>query len=247
MTDPLATATILLTGGSRGVGAATVLALAARGAAVVFTYREKLARAQAVAAQAAPGRVRPVQADITAPADLDRLIAEAGAALGGLTGLVLNASGGLERERLAADPDFALHLNRDAQLALLDRALPLLRPGGAVVFVTSHWAHFYGQQPVAPAYEEVARGKHAGEQALRARIPALAARGLRLAVVSGDVIEGTITPRLLERSTPGLLEARRAQVGALPTVEEMAAAIVRALEEATLPSGHTLYIGSTAP
>ncbi len=247
MSDPLASATILLTGGSRGVGAATVLALAARGATVVFTYREKLARAQAVAAQTGPGRTLPLPADMTVPADLDRLIEETRAAVGHLSGLVLNASGGMERDRLAVDPDFSLHLNRDAQLALLDRALPLLQPGGAVVFVTSHWAHFYGQKPVVPAYAEVARGKHAGETALRARIPELAARGLRLAVVSGDVIEGTITPRLLERSAPGLLAQRRAQAGTLPTVEDMAAAIVQALADPTLPSGHTLYVGSTEP
>jgi hypothetical protein len=119
--------------------------------------------------------------------------------------------------------------------------------GGTVVFVTSHWAHFYGRQPVPDSYAAVARGKHAGETALRVRQPDLAARGLRLIVVSGDVIDGTITPRLLERAAPGLLAARRAQAGALPTVDDMAAAIVTALADAGLPSGHTLYVGSIAP
>ena len=90
-------------------------------------------------------------------------------------------------------------------------------------------------------------GHTAVAPALRARIPELAARGLRLAVVSGDVIEGTITPRLLERSAPGLLAQRRAQAGTLPTVEDMAAAVVQALADPTLPSGHTLYVGSTEP
>ena len=122
MTDPLASATILLTGGSRGVGAATTTALAARGATVIFTYREKATRAEEVAARAG-GRAIAAQADLTVPADLDRLIATARSVAPRLTGLVLNASGGLEKERLAADPDFPLHLNRDAQLALLDRAL----------------------------------------------------------------------------------------------------------------------------
>jgi NAD(P)-dependent dehydrogenase (short-subunit alcohol dehydrogenase family) len=247
MVEALSTATILLTGGSRGVGAATVLALARRGATVVFTYREKAARAEAVAAQAGPGRAVPVQADITAPTDLARLMEATRMAVGRLTGLVMSASGGMERERLATDPDFALHLNCDAQVALLDHALPLLAPGGTIVFVTSHWAHFYGQQPVIPAYEEVARGKHAGEQALRARLPELAASGLRLLVVSGDLIEGTITPRLLERAAPGLIAGRRGRVGALPTVEDMAEAIVRALGDPALPSGETLYVGSIEP
>ena len=70
MTEALARATILLTGGSRGVGAATVLALTRREATVIFTYREKAARAEEVAARAGPGRAIPAQADITAPEDL---------------------------------------------------------------------------------------------------------------------------------------------------------------------------------
>jgi len=237
--------TALVTGGTSGIGLATAQRFAAEGAHVFITGRRQAQLDEAVASigPSATG----IRSDITVPADLDRLTADTRAAVGHLSGLVLNASGGLERDRLAADPDFSLHLNRDAQLALLDRALPLLQPGGAVVFVTSHWAHFYGQQPVVPAYEDVARGKHGGETALRARIPDLATRGLRLAVVSGDVIEGTITPRLLERSAPGLLAQRRAQAGTLPTVEDMAAAIVQALADQALPSGHTLYVGSTEP
>jgi NAD(P)-dependent dehydrogenase (short-subunit alcohol dehydrogenase family) len=247
MTHPSPTPTILLTGGSRGVGAATVTALCARGATVVFTYREKAARAEAVIAGIAAGRAVAVQADLTVPADRARLIERTRAVTPVLSGLVLNASGGLEKERLAVDPDFPLHLNRDAQLALLDAALPLLAPGGVIVFVTSHWAHFYGQQPVPPVYDAVARGKHAGEAALRARLPELETRGLRLAVVSGDVIEGTITPRLLERASPGLMANRRADAGQLPTVDDMAAAIVQALSDESLTTGATLYVGSTVP
>lgn len=245
MTDAEAQRWVLLTGGSRGVGASTVLALVRHGYHVVFTYREKEARARAVMAQAGETATRAVQADVTTASDLERLIDETRTTTPRLAGLVLNASGGMERERLAADPDFPLRLNRDAQLDLLDRALPLLDKGSLVVFVTSHWAHFYGKEPVVPAYEPVAMSKHAGETALRERIPDLTDRGIRLVVVSGDVIEGTITPRLLERSQAGILERRRAQVGALPTTEDMAAAIVQAFEDTSLPSGHTLYVGST--
>ena len=42
--------------------------------------------------------------------------------------------------------------------------------------------------------------------------------------MSGDLIEGTITPKLLERQSPGLIEKRRRAVGALPGVEEFSAA-----------------------
>jgi hypothetical protein len=66
-----------------------------------------------------------------------------------------------------------------------------------------------------------------------------------LAVVSGDVIEGTITPKLLERAQPGVLETRRAEAGVLPTVAEFAQAIVDAAAARDLPSGHTVFVGST--
>ena len=45
-------AVALVTGGSRGIGAATVLALARRGFDVALTYRNKAARAESVAAEA---------------------------------------------------------------------------------------------------------------------------------------------------------------------------------------------------
>jgi hypothetical protein len=118
-------------------------------------------------------------------------------------------------------------------------------PGSCVVFVTSHWAHFYGQKPIAEAYRPVAASKKAGEDALRARLPEFTARGLRLAIVSGDMIDGTITPKLLGRVQPGFIAARRAQVGALPTVREFARAIVRAAADSGSPNGHVSFVGST--
>lgn len=71
---------------------------------------------------------------------------------------MLNGSGGLERERLAADPDDPRRINRDAQLALTEGTWPLLRPGATVALVTSHWAHRLGEVEQLPAYEPVAGG-----------------------------------------------------------------------------------------
>jgi hypothetical protein len=120
-----------------------------------------------------------------------------------------------------------------------------MRSGGCVVFVTSHLAHFYGRKPVYGAYEPIAASKKAGEDALRSRVPEFEARGLRLAIVSGDMIEGTITPKLLERTQRGLIESRRAEAGTLPTVGEFAAAIVDAAADAHRPNGHVSFVGPT--
>src|SRR5919199_7023855 len=159
----------LVTGGSRGVGAATALALADRGYDVLITYRNKAARAGEVANEVRQRgvRARAVECDVTKHEDRNRLFALFAEWSDHLDLLVLNASGGLERDLVAADPQYPMHINHDAQLALLDGALPLMPRGATVIFVTSHWAHRYGEVEQFPAYTPVAASKHAGEQALR--------------------------------------------------------------------------------
>ncbi len=235
----------LITGGSRGIGAETAQALAEYGYDIVFTYRNKSARAQEVATaiRQRERQALPLCCDITQMSDVAHLFQELAQWAGHLNLLVLNASGGMERDLVAADPDYPMHINRDAQLALVKTALPLLRSGGIIVFVTSHWAHLYGQMQQLPAYEPVAESKYAGEQALRAMQPELDALGLRLLVVTGDLIEGTITPKLLDRGAPGLIEQRRTQ-GTLPTARDMGRVIAQAALDPTLASGATVVIGA---
>jgi hypothetical protein len=93
-----------------------------------------------------------------------------------------------------------------------------------------------------PEYEPVARSKRAGEDALRALLPNLAEKGISLVVVSGDMIEGTVTATLLDRSNPGAIEARRAEAGKLYSVQEFAAEVA-AMVTADVESGHTEYVG----
>jgi NAD(P)-dependent dehydrogenase (short-subunit alcohol dehydrogenase family) len=237
--------TALVTGGSRGVGAATALALAGRGYDVAITYRNKAARAEAVAAEIreAGKRSLAVGGDMTRPAAIDSLIEEVTRWAGSLAALVLNASGGLERDLVAADPDYPLRINRDAQVALLERARPLLHPGSTVLFVTSHWAHRYGEVAQLLSYEPVAASKHAGELAVRGLIPSLAADGIRVLVATGDLIEGTITAKLLERVAPGLAAGRSDAGGRVASVDEMGAAIAAAIADDSLPSGQTIVVG----
>lgn len=140
--------------------------------------------------------------------------------------------------------EYALQLNRDAQVRVLETALPLLGPGSRVVFVTSHQAHFIRTTPTMPEYVPVALSKRAGEDALRERIPALAERGVEFVVVSGDMIEGTITATLLERANPGAIASRRESAGKLYNVSEFAAEVARAAVD-PLPADNTRLIGDT--
>jgi NAD(P)-dependent dehydrogenase (short-subunit alcohol dehydrogenase family) len=234
----------LVTGASRGIGASTARQLAEAGADIVINYRSKAPRAEEVAQIVRDRGQRAVlaQADLTQENETQKMIELAREQFGRLDLLILNASGGLEKDR---DKDYAVELNVTAQTRVVRLALPILATGARIVFVTSHLAHFYGQIPSLSDYEPVAASKRAGEDALRAQIPELCSRGISLVVVSGDLIEGTITAKLLNRSQRGLIEERRAEAGSLPTVDEFAAAIVAAASDAAMKSGDTLYIGDT--
>jgi NAD(P)-dependent dehydrogenase (short-subunit alcohol dehydrogenase family) len=240
----------LITGGSRGIGAETALALAERGYDVALTYRSKAARANQVisALTRRGGHGIALPADMTHSEDVARLFCHLKQWTDHFDALILNASGGLERNLIAVDPHYPMRINHDAQLLFVEAALPLLSRGSTIVFVTSHWSHLYGQvKQFLPAYEAVAQSKYAGEQALRARQDELARRGIRLIVVTGDLIEGTITPILLERIDPGLIERRRAKSGSLPTAAEMGQEIALAIMNTTLSSGTTVVVGEALP
>ncbi|MCG2622089.1 SDR family oxidoreductase [Arthrobacter sp. I2-34] len=237
----LAGKTAIVTGSSRGIGAEVAKLLAAEGAAVVVNYRQKAPRANKVVAgiEAAGGRAVAVGADLTAAEGARALVDAATGTFGGLDILVLNASGGMES---GLGEDYAMRLNRDAQLNMLEAAVEAMPAGSRVVFVTSHQAHFIESVPTMPEYEPVARSKRAGEDALRAQLPALDAKGISLVVVSGDMIEGTVTATLLDRARPGAIEARRVEAGKLYSVEEFAAEVA-GMVTAEVPSGHTELVG----
>src|SRR5689334_17281609 len=90
----------LLTGGSRGIGRATVLELARRGADVAFTYNRNAESAEAVRAEAEAFGVTALafQSDVTNFESARQLVAGVKEALGGVDVLVNNA--GIVRDKL---------------------------------------------------------------------------------------------------------------------------------------------------
>jgi len=114
---------VLITGSSRGIGADTAGYLAAAGAKVIINYRNKEARALKVvgAIEDAGGSAVAIGADLTDPDSVADMFEGVPTEWGGLDILVLNASGGMES---GMGEDYALRLNRDAQVNVLEAALP---------------------------------------------------------------------------------------------------------------------------
>jgi NAD(P)-dependent dehydrogenase (short-subunit alcohol dehydrogenase family) len=84
---------VIVTGGSRGIGAATAMLAASRGYAVCVNYRSNEAAAQSVVSsiEGFGGRAMAVQADVAIEQDVVRLFEECDRQLGRLTALVNNA------------------------------------------------------------------------------------------------------------------------------------------------------------
>jgi 3-oxoacyl-[acyl-carrier protein] reductase len=142
----------LVTGGSRGIGAATVRMLAQAGASVAFTYRARRELAEAVAAEAAeavapagPPARRPAayQLDLTAPAAAhDALIGSVVRDFGGLDYYVANAGIWPHEDVPVKDMNDArwaesMRVNLDSVFFGCRAALRVMRPGGSIVIVTS--------------------------------------------------------------------------------------------------------------
>ncbi|TQR83499.1 SDR family NAD(P)-dependent oxidoreductase [Mycobacterium hodleri] len=230
---------VLVTGASRGIGAEVAQQLADPNTHVIVNYREKAKRAEdiAQAVRDAGGHASTLRADISDEADATAMMESIETRYGRLDALVLNASGGLE---MGADPGYAMRLNRDAQRRLAQLAVPMMPVDGRIVFVTSHQAHFFPNKAVPKGYSAVAASKRAGETALYAMRAVFSRAGVRLTVVSGDMIDGTIIVRLLQRRDPDAVKARRVH-GTLPTVTEFSGAIVSSV---TMPSPPGIvYVG----
>ncbi|HET6449416.1 MAG TPA: 3-oxoacyl-ACP reductase FabG [Conexibacter sp.] len=129
---PLAGRVALVTGASRGIGAAIARGLDAAGATVAINYRSDGAAAQQVAAEL----VHPAsqwQADVADPEQCAALIDGVHAAHGRLDALVLNAGvwrGGRVDRLDPGDWDAVLATSLSAAFHLARRAVPLMRAAG---------------------------------------------------------------------------------------------------------------------
>lgn len=132
----------LVTGASRGIGAAIALALADRGADVAITYERSVERAaEVVRAIEAKGRhAIAIQADSADASAVKRSVDEAVEGLGGLDILVNNAGiarGGAVAEMSLADIDAILDVNVRSVVLASQAAISHLTDGGRIISIGS--------------------------------------------------------------------------------------------------------------
>jgi NAD(P)-dependent dehydrogenase (short-subunit alcohol dehydrogenase family) len=193
------TKVLIVTGGSRGIGAATARLAAERGYAVCVNYRKNQAAADALVSEitAAGGDALAVGADVASEPEVVRLFETVDARLGPLTALVNNA-GILEKQTRVEDIDaaridrvFATNV-RGAFICAREavRRLSTVRggPGGAIVNVSSRAA-----QLGAPGeYVDYAASKAALEALTVGLAREVAAEGIRVNGVRPGIIYSDI-------------------------------------------------------
>jgi NAD(P)-dependent dehydrogenase (short-subunit alcohol dehydrogenase family) len=190
---------LIVTGGSRGIGAAVAVLAGARGYAVAVNYTRDGAAAANVVQRviAAGGRAVAVQADVAQEAEVLRLFAESEQSLGRIGGLVNNAGIVGKRTRLVDLTNEALHevlaVNVVGTLLCAREAVRRMSTanggaGGAIVNVSSIAARLGG----AGDWVHYAASKGAVESFTVGLAREVAAEGIRVNCVAPGLIDTDI-------------------------------------------------------
>jgi len=178
-------ASVLVTGGSRGIGRELALRFADEGAArIAIGYFRSDSAAEAVAADVRSRGAESilVRGNVSSPK-----VAEQVGALGPLDVLVHNAATGVIRPALETEDkhwDWTLAANARALLSLARAAAPQMPSGSAIVGLSS-----LGSFRVLENYVLVGTSKAALESVVRYLGVELAPRGIRVNAVSAGVVE----------------------------------------------------------
>jgi NAD(P)-dependent dehydrogenase (short-subunit alcohol dehydrogenase family) len=225
----------LITGGSRGIGKALALKLAARGTTPIINYRanEEAARETIASIEqlGVPGIA--IRADLESVEEIESMFDEVGDRFGRIDFFVSNASASAFRSFMELKPhhlERTFNLNVRAFVIGAQRSVELMPAGGRIVVLSS-----YGAIRAFPTYANLGSAKAAIEAWARSMAVELAPRGINVNAVNGGIIEsdsstyfyatGRVPP--LETVIPKIPKQR------MGTVEEVADCVLFLLSPAS--------------
>lgn len=185
---------VLLTGGTKGIGRGIALNFAAAGARIVTCSRHDDDAAQSLANELkrTGGEHHVMVADVSNPDDVDTLVEEATARLGGID-VVIGSAGTISHvpfDRLSIeDWNQVIGTNLTANYLLVRRALPVMGEGGSVILIGSRSAMV--GIPLRAHYTAAKAGLVGLARSLAKE---LGPRGIRVNVIAPGVIEPDEAP-----------------------------------------------------
>ena len=230
---------VLITGGTRGIGRAIARRFATDGAArVAVGYLRNDAAAEEAAGELRDLGAEPVlvRGNVTSPRVLEQV-----EALGPLDALVHNAATGVIRPALETEDkhwDWTLNANARALLSLARVAAPSMPAGSAIVGVSS-----LGATRVLENYVLVGTSKAALEAVVRYLAVELAPRGIRVNAVSAGVVETAALEHFPNKEQMLRAGIERTPAGRLVEPDDVARAIAFLCSaDAEMVRGHTLIV-----
>jgi enoyl-[acyl-carrier protein] reductase III len=230
---------VLVTGGTRGIGKAIALRLAAEGASrVALGYLRNDSAAEGAAEEIRDAGAEPVL--VRGNVASDKVIAEF-AAHGPYGAVVHNAATGVIRPALETEDkhwDWTLGTNARALLSLARACAAEMEPGSSIVAISS-----LGSQRVLENYVLVGTSKAALESVVRYLAVELGPRGIRVNAVSAGVVETEALEHFPNREEMLHAGRTRTPAGRLVEPDDVAGAVAYLCSaDAEMVRGHTLVV-----
>jgi NAD(P)-dependent dehydrogenase (short-subunit alcohol dehydrogenase family) len=181
--------TILITGGTKGIGLAVASYLARPGDSIVLNYHgdEEAAASAREKVRARGAQVTTVRADVGSIEDCGRLIEETARVHSGTLHIIHGAAMIYPTSMMGADLEKftrAIHTNGLSLLYLVNKAQSLLSRGSSVVFISGQGARV----AISTTYGALGVAKAAAEAIIRYLVPELAPRGIRINAVAPGLV-----------------------------------------------------------